>query len=275
MPSRVAAVLLSTHPGPTVTVTVITVGLGIGMRLEGSTLALLGLVIVLDQASVGLSNDWIDAERDRQTARQDKPIARGWISVRAIRRAAFITATASVVLSVPLGPMAVIAHFVVLGFAWAYNVGLKNSIFSVVPYIVTFGMLPVFAAAVIPHLAAWWVIVAGSVLGVAAHFANVLPDLDDDSATGVRGLPHRLGYRWAGVTTFVSLAIATVVVVAGAELTTTALGIAGLGIGAIVATTGIVLVATRPPSRALFRLIILQALVAAGLLLASGVELTA
>ena len=36
---------------------------------------------------------------------------------------------------------------------------------------------------------------AGALLGVAAHFANVLPDLDDDVATGVRGLPHRLGAR--------------------------------------------------------------------------------
>jgi 4-hydroxybenzoate polyprenyltransferase len=30
-------------------------------------------------------------------------------------------------------------------------------------------------------------------LGVAAHLANVLPDLRADAATGVRGLPHRLG----------------------------------------------------------------------------------
>jgi 4-hydroxybenzoate polyprenyltransferase len=34
---------------------------------------------------------------------------------------------------------------------------------------------------------------------VAAHLANVLPDLTDDVATGVRGLPHRLGARMTAV----------------------------------------------------------------------------
>src|SRR5665647_499792 len=29
----------------------------------------------------------------------------------------------------------------------------------------------------------------------AAHLANVLPDLGDDVATGIRGLPHRIGAR--------------------------------------------------------------------------------
>src|SRR3712207_7375206 len=32
-------------------------------------------------------------------------------------------------------------------------------------------------------------------LGVGAHLLNVLPDLEDDAATGVRGLPHVLGPR--------------------------------------------------------------------------------
>ena len=38
--------------------------------------------------------------------------------------------------------------------------------------------------------------VAGALLGVGAHLVNALPDLADDEATGVRGLPHRLGPRW-------------------------------------------------------------------------------
>jgi 4-hydroxybenzoate polyprenyltransferase len=39
------------------------------------------------------------------------------------------------------------------------------------------------------------VLVTGALLGVGAHLLNVLPDLADDEATGVRGLPHRLGAR--------------------------------------------------------------------------------
>jgi uncharacterized membrane protein len=42
-------------------------------------------------------------------------------------------------------------------------------------------------------LPAWWAPVAGGLLGAGAHPLNVLPDIDDDLAGGVRGLPHRLG----------------------------------------------------------------------------------
>jgi len=38
-------------------------------------------------------------------------------------------------------------------------------------------------------------LVAAALLGFAAHFANVLPVLRADAATGVRGLPQRLGPR--------------------------------------------------------------------------------
>lgn len=37
------------------------------------------------------------------------------------------------------------------------------------------------------------IVVADALLGVGAHVANTLPDLDDDAATGVHGLPHRIG----------------------------------------------------------------------------------
>ena len=40
-----------------------------------------------------------------------------------------------------------------------------------------------------PRMAPGWAVAAGACLGVAAHLANVLPDLADDASTGVRGLP--------------------------------------------------------------------------------------
>jgi 4-hydroxybenzoate polyprenyltransferase len=39
------------------------------------------------------------------------------------------------------------------------------------------------------------VVAAGSLLGASAHVANVLPDIDDDLAHGIAGLPQRLGAR--------------------------------------------------------------------------------
>ena len=47
--------------------------------------------------------------------------------------------------------------------------------------------------------------------------AEGLHDLDDDAATGVRGLPHRLGPRWIAPVATVVLLAATAVVVVGAS----------------------------------------------------------
>ena len=63
------------------------------------------------------------------------------------------------------------------------------------PYAVAFGALPGGrqprgAASALPPVVGP---VAGALLGVGAHLLNALPDLADDEATGVRGLPHRLG----------------------------------------------------------------------------------
>ena len=119
-----------------------------------------------------------------------------------------------------------------------------------------------------PALAAWWAIGAGALLGIAAHLANVLPDLDDDRRTGVRGLPHRLGTRASGLLTWVVLLLAAILLVGGPGVTP--LGIAGLGVNAVIAASGAALVLTRPPSRTLFRLIITAALVDVVLLAIAG-----
>ena len=258
--------VLSTHPGPAVAVTLVTVVLAIGVGLEPWRIVLLGLAMLLGQASVGLSNDWIDAERDRAVGRSDKPVALGLVSDRAARNAAFVTAGAAVVLTIPLA-LAVLPHLVFIISAWAYNLGLKKTALSALPYIVSFGLLPLLVTAAIPAWAAWWSLGAGALLGVAAHFANVLPDLRDDAATGVRGLPHRLGVRASGIVIGVALAGASIL------LARTPLLWVGCSVALLLAAVIVVLVFTRPPTRALFRLIIAAALVDVAMLAVSGAAL--
>ena len=198
---KVAALALSTHPGPSVAVSLIAVVLGFGVGLDWWRLLLLGLAFLVGQASVGLSNDWIDADRDRAVGRGDKPVASGRIGATVVRNAAFVSALVAVALTIPLGWRATVVHAAFIISAWSYNAGLKGSVISVAPYIVSFGLLPLIVTLCLPQpaLASPWALVAGALLGVAAHFANVLPDLDDDRATGVRGLPHRVGPRAAGL----------------------------------------------------------------------------
>jgi 4-hydroxybenzoate polyprenyltransferase len=266
-PNPVVSLALATHPGPTVAVTAVAVVLGAGVGMDASRLALLGVVFLLNQASVGLSNDWLDASRDRAVGRGDKPVALGWISAAATRTTAFCCAAAAVALTVPLGLAATLVHAVFIASAWAYNLGLKSTPLSVLPYVVSFGLLPLIVTLALPEprLAAWWAIGMGAMLGVAAHFTNVLPDLDDDRRTGVRGLPHLLGRVAGGVVTFLALVAAAVLAVAGTGPTASGAAnpVPWIGFGAtlVIAALGIVLVMTRRPTRWLFRLIIAAALI--------------
>ena len=282
MLATLRSLLLSSHPGPTATVTVLAVVLGAGSGLGPGRVVLLGVAFLLGQLSIGFSNDWVDAARDRAVERRDKPVARGDVSVSTVRTAAWGTAALTVPASFALGWQAGVAHLVLVASGWAYNLGLKRTAWSVAPFVLSFGLLPavVTLAAQPPAVAAPWALAVGGVFGVAIHFTNVLPDLEDDATTGVDGLPHRLGRVVSGVVAFVALAVAALLVVLGPVLSGTSdapgpLALVALGACLAVAAAGVVLVVTRPPGRLLFQLIIAASLVVAAQLALSGTALTA
>ncbi|AZZ53747.1 UbiA family prenyltransferase [Rathayibacter festucae] len=269
MTSRVRLLLASSHPGPTVTVTVLATVLAAASGHAPGIVVLVALAVLAGQLSIGLANDWIDADRDRAVGRTDKPVALGRISVGEVRAAALGTAAVAVVLSLLLGPVAAVAHLVLVAAGWAYDAGLKRTAFSVVPFLVAFGLLPVVSvAAGGGQLPAWWAIATGAVFGVAIHCTNVLPDLVDDAATGVRGFPHRLGLRLSGVVAFGSLMLGAVLVLLGQVVGDDPVGGPGVVLAVVatvavlvLAAAGIRLVLTGPPTRTLFRLVIASSLV--------------
>ncbi|KZX20412.1 UbiA family prenyltransferase [Rathayibacter tanaceti] len=269
MMSRVRLLLASSHPGPTVTVTVLATVIAAASGHPLGLVVLVALAVLVGQLSIGLANDWIDADRDRAVGRTDKPVAQGRISVGAVRTAAIGSGLAAVLLSLSLGPVAAVAHVVLVGAGWAYDAGLKRTVWSVAPFVVAFALLPVVAvSAGDGRLPAGWAIATGAVFGVAIHCTNVLPDLVDDEATGVRGFPHRLGLRLSGVVAFGSLVVAALLVLGGQLLAGEAVQGAGMllavaGTLAVLglAGAGIRLVLTGPPTRTLFRLVIAASLV--------------
>ncbi|MCT9622361.1 UbiA family prenyltransferase [Curtobacterium sp. C2H10] len=269
-PSTARLLFASSHPGPTVTVTVLATVIAVAVGHAWWTVVLVPLTVVAGQLSIGLANDWIDADRDRAVGRSDKPVAQGSIAVGTVRGAAFGTALASLVLSVFLGPVAAVAHLVLVAAGWAYDAGLKRTVWSVVPFVVAFGLLPVVAVSAGPDgdWPAWWAIATGAVFGVAIHCTNVLPDLVDDAATGVRGFPHRLGLRGAGVTAFGSLVVAALLVLGGQVLgddpvrgVGVVLAVLGTVVVVALAGLGVRLVLAGRASRVLFRLVIASSLV--------------
>jgi 4-hydroxybenzoate polyprenyltransferase len=270
----IGALLRSSHPVPSAGVTVIAVLLGVAVGLSPLGVALLGVTMAFNQLSIGLSNDWLDAARDRAAGRGDKPVARGEIPVATVRVAALSAAGLAVLVALSLGIPFAVAHLVALGSGWAYNARLKHGPLSPLPYVVAFGLLPLLATLAVPPpwsappaLAAWWAVLAGSLLGVAAHVANVLPDLADDAATGVRGLPHRLGRVGATL-------------LGGAALAGAAIALAlGIGLGSPIALAGLVLSVAASVaavgyslrgSRWGFRFVILAALIDVVLLVLAG-----
>ncbi len=273
---KVAALALSTHPGPALAVTAIAVILGIGVGLEPWRVTVLGFAFLANQCSVGLSNDWIDAERDRAVGRTDKPVALGRISATAVRNAAFISAGLAIALTIPLGWPATVAHAVFIASAWGYNAGLKSTPLSVLPYVISFGLLPLIVTLALPQPSgcSLFAMLAGALLGVAAHFANVLPDLEDDRATGVRGLPHRAGARRSGLVIAGALAGASACIVLGLG-PAPAYAYLGLGLSVLLAATCAVLVLRGRSTRLIFRLIIAAALIDVVLLAFSGTRILA
>lgn len=216
-PLQVRALVLSCHPLPSLAVTALTAGLTALAGLPPSRAALATLTVFTGQLAIGWSNDAIDGERDRAVKRADKPVASGAITARVAGTAATIALGATVGLAVALGGSGGLAALVATLCGVLYNLGLKATAWSWLPYAVAFGTLPAVAtlSAAPPRWPAVWALIAGALLGVAAHLANVLPDLGQDAATGVRGFPHRLGARTTALGGAAILTLATAVILFG------------------------------------------------------------
>jgi 4-hydroxybenzoate polyprenyltransferase len=230
-----------------------------------------GVAILAGQLSIGWLNDFVDAERDRSVERADKPVAAGRVSRRAVGVAAGAAAAVCVPLSLLSGVPATVAHLVAVASAWSYNLGLKGTAVSVVPYAVSFGLLPAIVVLGLPgHPApAVWLVAASALLGSAAHFANVLPDLERDAVTGVRGLPQRLGAGGAQAAAALLLVGASAVLALGPPGPPTWLGLVVLAVAAVTLAVGLLL-QRRPRSRAIFRAVMIVAILDVSLFVASG-----
>lgn len=268
---RARALLVAAHGGPAIVVTLVTLVLGLASGLALERAALVTAMILLQQLSIGWSNDALDAERDTADARTDKPIARGDLDARLVLGLAIAAASGALALSLLLGWQAAIAHAIFLASGWAYNAGLKRGVLATACYAVGFGALPLIVtlAPPEPRLAAWWAIAIGALLGIAAHCANVLPDLEDDAGHGIRALPHRWGARVSGLVALGSLALAAALGALG-PARVTPLSVIGAAAGLVLLVIGAIIVRRAPRSRGLFRVIMAAALAAVVSLAGAG-----
>ena len=195
------ALVLATHAPPTVAVTLVATLLAVSAGVTPGRVVLLCAAVLAGQASIGWSNDWLDADRDRAVGRTDKPVVQGGVRPELLRSAAHqrrrgrrrplaaARPRAGTAAAHPRGEWLGLqrraeAHLAVVA-------GLRRRVRRAA------GRGGGRGAGNARWLPGGWSF-AGAALGGAAHLANVAPDLEDDLATGVRGLPHRLGARLSG-----------------------------------------------------------------------------
>lgn len=256
-------------------VTVLVTALAVASGRDAAGCALVAAAVLAGQLSIGWCNDAVDAARDAAAGRTGKPVASGAVGVRTVWAAALAALALCVPLSLASGPAAGAVHLTGVAAAWAYDLGLKATALSWLPYAVGFGSLPGFVTLGLPGhpWPAWWAVTAAALLGCGAHLANVLPDIPADLAGGVRGWPQRLGTARVRLLIPLPLLAATTLLVFGPPGPPGAGGWAALAAAGAFTAGGLAL--GRGSSRVPFAAAIAVAVVDVVLLLARGTVITA
>ncbi len=188
--------LRTSHFGPTVIVTLVSVLLARSVLSSGKAFWI-GSAVFAGQLCVGWTNDLVDMRSDRAEGRKGKPLAQGLISPVYVARATYIALCLTIGLSLlgPFGLRGGLVHLLGVGCGVSYNFYFKRTLLSPLPYLIAFGALP--SAILISNnlVVPIWLVMAGALFGLAAHFANVVKDIDADRANEINGLPQIIGAK--------------------------------------------------------------------------------
>lgn len=238
MRRKVRAYLLLPHLWAVLVVVAATAAFGL-LASAGSPPAgrfiLLLLAMLGGQLAIGALNEYMDREADA-LAKPWKPIPAGDVSPTA---ALVVTAFGLLLMFVTAGLLGLPELLVLsigIGGGLAYDLGVKRTPVSWLPYLIALPIVPIWAWLVMDefqprHL---WLYPIGALLIVAIHLAQVLPDIPADRARGERGLGVFLGERWASVVMWSAAFATPLIVVLGAVLFGTH-PLAGVLAGAVVA----------------------------------------
>src|ERR1700761_954200 len=243
---RARALLVASHPGPSLAITAMATVLAAEAAPRGFGPVLVAPAMLTGQLSVGWSNDACDAALDIAAGRTDKPVARGEVTTGALWVAAVVSLVASLAMSAAISLVTLGLMVLIIGAAWGYNLGLKSTPWSGAMYVLGFGPLPAYAASTLPGQPAprFWVCVAAALLGLGAHFVNVLPALAADLRSGGRGLPQLVAARWgpgaARATALLLLLSASALLVVEASPARRWIAVIGLCVSCVLAVAGAV-----------------------------------
>jgi 4-hydroxybenzoate polyprenyltransferase len=190
------SLLKASHLGPTLAVTLVSFLLATALWWEGPAY-FISFGVFLGQLLVGWTNDLNDYQDDLKHNRIGKPLVSGELTKTSLLRAVKITTPIAVVVNLfgPLGIKGGSLYLFGVGMGVAYNFYFKSTVLSPLPYALAFAAFVSSIVIATDQNVPIWLVLAGALFGVAAHFANVLKDLDQDLTSGIKGLPQRLGKK--------------------------------------------------------------------------------
>ncbi|TMD12537.1 MAG: hypothetical protein E6J00_11345 [Chloroflexi bacterium] len=191
------------HPGPSIATTLAAVAVTFALRVPlayaPAVLWSVAVPMLLAQLAISVLNDWADRALDARAGRR-RALEIGVLrpgAALALAGALAVAALAST-WAAGDGPEAtlLLALGIVAGFA--YDLWLKPTPLSFLPFAFAFPLLVVWVTSVVGYgPPAWIVFLGGAPLAVAIHLADSIPDLGPDERSGVRNLAVVLKERGA------------------------------------------------------------------------------
>lgn len=209
---KLGGLLKASHFIPTFIVSSIAFVFGVHYWWEGPAYVI-AFTVFTGQLVIGWSNDLYDFADDKRHGRTNKPLVSGLISEAYLRKWLIFMVPFSLLVNVlgPLGVRGGLLYWLGVGCGVAYNFYFKFSVLSPLPYAVAFAILPSCIAVSKSITPPMWMWLGGAILGCAAHFINVIKDIDEDRESAIKGLPQRVGKS-------ASIAIATALALIAAAI---------------------------------------------------------
>ena len=147
--------------------------------------------MLLVQFSISALNEWADADLDREAGRR-RPIPLGLVSPRAALTVAVLCAVGAFLLSTlaSFGTVALLLVGIGLACGWAYDLRLKATPLSFLPFAIAFPLMPFWIGLLAgrPASTLGVLFLGGSPLAAAIHLADAIPDREGDQAAGLQTL---------------------------------------------------------------------------------------
>lgn len=148
------------------------------------------------QLAIAVLNDYCDRRLD-VLSKKRKPIPLGLVQPREALVLGIALIVLMFVLLLPLPPLALLLSVLYLALGLGYNLGLKSTPLSGIVFALAIPLIPIYAFVGVGHIVPllYWLFPVAALLGMALNLANSLPDIEDDTAQGVRTLAVVLGVR--------------------------------------------------------------------------------